>query len=80
MSIIEAAAILNFYDSNIILKAHDTYFYVHQGVLMRHSVVLTEMINALKLGDQISQSKAIIELDEEPIHVQSFLVSLYDGS
>lgn len=71
-----------FSDGNIALVASDFYFTVHQGVLCRHSELLAELIEKIKVED--SQLRSIdghlaLVLNDQPKDLARFLLALYDG-
>ncbi|KAF4620683.1 hypothetical protein D9613_000219 [Agrocybe pediades] len=71
-----------FEDGNIVIMAGDFFFNVHQGVLCRHSVPLTEAIDALKGDDKYArflEGNIVLELDDNPKDLSPFLMALYDG-
>ena len=70
---------LSFHDANIALVARDSHFFVHQGVLMRHSKVFAKAIHDLRPDTPTSEGKVILKLDDEPLELYSFLLALYDG-
>jgi len=73
-----------FSDGNIALVANGLYFNVHRGLLCRHSVPLSEAIKALEADDNFKQARFIegnivLELEDKPKDLYSFLLALYDG-
>jgi hypothetical protein len=69
---------LSFPDGNLALLAASTAFFVHRGVLGRHSPVLADAIASLDPSVQINGSP-VLRLDEHPDHLAHFLYALYDG-
>ncbi|TFK74064.1 hypothetical protein BDN72DRAFT_123245 [Pluteus cervinus] len=72
---------LSFHDANIALLARESYFFVHQGVLMRHSKVLADAISDLGLcgPSTVLKGNPLLKLDDDPTELHWFLLALYDG-
>lgn len=71
---------LCFNDGNLAILTGDHYFLVHQGLLCRHSVVLSSVVKALE-GKQARflEGRLVLELEDGSDDVYYFLLALYDG-
>ncbi|KAF5351771.1 hypothetical protein D9756_007750 [Leucocoprinus leucothites] len=69
---------LSFEDGNVALLAANTAFFVHRGVLSRHSPVLAEAMATLDPAIEVSGCP-LLTLDENPDDLAHFLYALYDG-
>ena len=69
---------LSFVDGNIVLLAGSNYFVVHQGLLVRHSQVFHDLINAMDTTPAI-EGRPVLSLPEPSHSIAYFLQALYDG-
>lgn len=71
---------LCFNDGNLAILTGGHYFLVHQGLLCRHSAVLSSVVKALE-GKQARflEGRLVLELEDGSDDVYYFLLALYDG-
>lgn len=69
---------LSFVDGNIVVLAGSEYFLVHQGLLVRHSQVLHDLIKAIDPTSSI-EGRPVLSLPESSRSIAYFLQALYDG-
>lgn len=69
---------LSFVDGNIVVLAGSEYFLVHQGLLVRHSQVLHDLIKAMDPAPAI-EGRPVLSLPESSRSIAYLLQALYDG-
>ncbi|KAG6828807.1 hypothetical protein H0H92_006689 [Tricholoma furcatifolium] len=71
---------LCFKDGNLAVLTGTSYFLVHQGLLCRHSVPLTRIIETPESQQtRYLEGRLVLELLDPPDDVYYFLLALYDG-
>lgn len=69
---------LSFVDGNIAVLAGSDYFIVHQGLLVRHSPVLRDLVAAVGPAPAID-GRPVLALPDSARSIALLLQALYDG-
>lgn len=70
-----------FDDGNVVLRAKDTRFRVHQGILCNNSPIFNDMFVVASADPGAShEMPPVVELQDDPVDVERMLRALYDRS